>query len=435
MKKPIAVSASLAALLALAAIGAKHFHDTYEITRKGDHAAGKSSDRSQEERAGARTSRQPRDREDILRRAREWNERLVAARPDLQIQYRTVPDENNGLLQLARFLDTLDPKDPAFQFPEDIASMRNGDTPWDSKKAAAWLGGKGELLARIEAIGLLADRSCAGVNQGYLDTKIHAVATLSYMLQVQARLALEQGDLTQGERSLRALGGLTDDLDRSEAPSLLSVVLASGLRTKSVDWAEESFPGKHGMSPGDLTWSRGLRTPATIPDLAAMIRGDWQTLATNTLLPALMGEPSPGLPRQLLENPEAAAELMANLYAAKVRETAEKDPLELMQKTRGPQGLKPEPPAYQVPAGISPEMQKAAEQITGTNDKVLASLLVGEARRALAEAAVAVALGEEPGSDPISGEPYRIDEKNRTVLLPDEPVYEGADAKEIPVVR
>ncbi|MDB6077883.1 MAG: hypothetical protein JWO82_1630, partial [Akkermansiaceae bacterium] len=202
-----------------------------------------------------------------------------------------------------------------------------------------------------------------------------------------------------------------------------------------VDWAEQSFPGKHGMSPGDLTWSRNLRTPAAVTDLASVIRGDWNALATNVLLPALLGEDSPGLPRQLLENPEASAEMMANLYAAQVRELSEKDPLEIMRKTRGAQGLKPEPPAYEVPAGISPEAQKAAEQIARINDKILASLLVGEARRALAEAAVAVALGEEPAPDPISGKAYRIDEKNMTVQLPDEPIYDGADAREIPVLR
>lgn len=433
MKKPVILGASLAALLALAGTGARRFYQAHGSSPQAP-ATGKNSDRSLEESAGAR-SRSPRSREEILRRAREWNDRLVAARPELQIAYRSVPDEKNGLLQLERLMSTLGSDDPALRFPEEIGNMRNGTVPWDSRKAAAWLEGKQELIDRIETISLLSDRSCAGVDQSFLDSRNIAVSALSYMLQVRARLALDKGDIVQGERSLRALGGLTDDLDRSEAPNLLSVVVAASIRTKTVDWAEQSFPTRHGVSPGDLTWSRNLRTSGSVTDLPAVIRGDWNSLATTVLLPALMGESSAVFPKQLLENPEASAELMANLYAAQVREVSEKDPLEILQQTRGAQGLKPEPPAYEVPAGISQEAQRAAEQIVRSNSKILASLLLGEARRALSEAAVAVALGEEPAADPLSGQPYRIDPKNRTVSLPDEAVYEGADAREIPVLR
>lgn len=428
MKKRLVLSGSLLALLALTGFGAKRLHDSHGSLSEALRL-GKNSDRAAAESREASRQRWLASRDEMLRRAKEWNARLVAERTDLQVHYRQVADADNGLLQLANLLNGIDPKDPDYASDEKIDAMRSTGSGWDSAIAAGWLKGKDTIIDKFEAIGRLPDRSAAGVDMNFLGSGARTLANVGLMIQARARLAMEAGDTETALNSMAALKGLAAHLQDNEAPTMLSAVVAAGMQPMVMDWMPDAA-----LSAEEISRWRRLQSPAPQPDLATILRGDWAWAGPEVFLPAALGDRSQDFSEALGKNPDAVGMTMANLTAAEIRDLREKSLPEILAAIDAvPSGASFA--TYAIPANLPDDSRKAIEKVSGFNANLIKGLLIQRSNLALADAAAAVAMGEEPPADPVTGQPYRIDRDAGTILPPDVPFFKDAEARKIPVVK
>jgi len=79
--------------------------------------------------------------------------------PDMKPEYRDVPDERNGYLQLLLIVEGWD----ATVLPDDLRNMLQGNGEWDAGKLRAWYEQNRQLVEKVLAVTTLPERSSKGI--------------------------------------------------------------------------------------------------------------------------------------------------------------------------------------------------------------------------------------------------------------------------------
>lgn len=375
-------------------------------------------------------------KKEIRDKASAWQKQLLADHPEMEVEFRKVADEDNGYLQWLNFMDECRANGKmerdSFILPDDLSKMMEGELPWDADRFGKWLEENRGLVDRMVALGLLPDRSAAGIDSRRILDNPHVPTNLAPILLARARLALGAGDGATAVESLESIIGSVRHTEGIETPSYLAMVSAAGMRAKMLDFASGDA-----MANADGETLRQLRAliSGDQPEVGAFARyarGDWHIMSENLLLPSLLGEWKlmSDVPPSFLEQPE----LVAAAYADVSRDLAQYWDKATLRELMEPMPFR----NVNVPVGLSEKDQQHFELLThGLIQGLPKGWALQQVQRAMTDAALAISLGEEVPVEPVTGKPFVIDEAAGTLKLPDDPVFTGQNfpAQKIPAKR
>lgn len=362
-------------------------------------------------------------KKEIREKARVWKEHLLAARPDMKVEFREVADKDNGFLQWLDFMDEcrsngkIGPVGAELILPDDVAGMLEEDGEWNATRFGEWAKENAAFLERIISLGLLPDQSARGIDSMRIAETRALPGNLGQVLLAVARHDLEAGNGPAAVRTLESMMGSARQVEGIETPTYLHMVEAAGLRAKLLAFAEGE-----GAGSADMETLRSLReiisTEGNEPaGFANFARGDWHVCSDTLLLPTLLkGEATPDFPTGLLKQPELVANTVADASAATARQMETATLRELLAAAS--------PPKLNLPADVPADTRAALEQICyGLTSGLSKGWAMQQVQRGLADAALAITLGEEVPVEPVTGLPYVIDEASGMLKLPDDPLF------------
>ncbi|QJE94381.1 hypothetical protein [Luteolibacter luteus] len=371
--------------------------------------------------------------------ADKWYQEIVEKHPELAINFKDVPDDQNGFLQLLNFTDRFGQYGAdGLPLPENIRAILDGKQPWDPAAMANWLEENRALFDEIVAIGLLPDQSVKGID---MDRLKFFSARLPYdcnrLLLAHARMAMEGGDEAGALQSTRAALGISDHLGEIEMPSLLSetVSLLVGQSTRKTIFDHMAAAEGSDLAAWQELLTRNQHTPE---DLARVFLGEWHHSTRSFLLPALLGDPRslPMMvdnsgrepePVQKIHDPDA---VLAAQIAYFTQITAN-----MKESTVG------EIPGLSVNPVDTTGLSKDGAAVLDMLFKGSAAWSKGWTRSqtdaAILNAALQAASGGEVPLEPYTGKPFIIDQEAGTIRVPEDPWFESMNYQpvKIPVLK
>lgn len=368
--------------------------------------------------ANTRTSDRPAppDDEELRRRqqsislaAEKWYQQLLEKYPDMKPVFRDVPDEQNGYLQFILFANAL--KEP--RLPEELSEMLNGQSPWDAGKFKSWLAKNQDYADQILRIAELPGHSTKGIELKQFNALRRLPKEFGAILLSSARLAFENGDSDSALRHMRASLQLSNHFVDIEAPSLLGKVVAEQIRIIARDsFYENILPSISGNPEALSAWEVAFSHKETSADeYARVLNGEWNLYMRHILLPAFLGEPVFGKEKLTINDPDS----FIDAYTATLRK-ASADISALG------------PDRYNI-AGAGAAYDTSNAGLTPASTQMLEKIFLGAAglaeafghnvtRMTMNSAALAVLQGKELPRDPVSGDPFQWDPKNRLLSPP-----------------
>ena len=183
-----------------------------------------------------KTSKDPLDQQKarlIERNADAIYQQLLKRYPELAVGMRNVPPERNGFLKFLELQERYNkPRGKHSQpscrvpIPENLAKHLNHGEAWSSGDARSWLDSQRCLIDEIRSIGLIPERSVAGIDLDrwfFMPARFAKECTDALLLD--ARLAAEDGDTERAMSSVKAAVGFADHLGDVETPTLLATTV------------------------------------------------------------------------------------------------------------------------------------------------------------------------------------------------------------------
>lgn len=366
-----------------------------------------------------RFSKDPKDQEEyqkLMRQGGEWFEHLLARYPELAINFKPVPDDKNGLLRLRSLQNRLRENTPdgrgfSLNLPEEFSTNYHNKPEKSLEGAKAWLDANRSLVDEIRAIGLMPDRSAAGLAP--TDGNATTIYDFAKILLMDARLAAARGDLSSAAESIRAADGLADHLINSEAPTLLESILAPSIQLITQRCVINIILPAIPAGQVDLSqWENALNPPLQQPaDFSRVVRGEWSSSMRDRMLPFLSDTADP-------ENPVDSEEL-AEAFTRHMASLARRN--ESIALTDLPSNPSPKSDV----SDLSWRSRELAEGL-GMTENGADFLKNWENRQTdvgLTRAAFAILKGQPIPNDPIYGKPYVWDPATRQLSLPDSPEF------------
>ncbi|MFT4175633.1 MAG: hypothetical protein QM627_03175 [Luteolibacter sp.] len=214
--------------------------------------------------------------------------------PLLKIEFRSIPEDRNGFLQLYRFAKKYDTSDPVFAGLKEFTGQ-NGSS-WDAEKAKRWLEENATLVEEIERIAVMKDRSLSGMPDDYAGFLGGGVVYAANAMIVKARLAADAKD---EERSLHWIGAaqnIASHLRETEAPTLLAETMNVLIDQNIHRVVFEDLLPAFGRDADLTKWRSVLAVRNYNPEeLSKVIRGEWYTMS-RVFFPLLLAQGSDELP-------------------------------------------------------------------------------------------------------------------------------------------
>lgn len=372
--------------------------------------------------AGGRNGRRngPRfDDPEVQRMAEEWYRELLARHPEFQVEFKDVPDRENGFLKFLDLADFLSPGEPhAAQLPtsDEMLEMLAGKTEFDAALVNGWIASNPELYERLLDFAEAPDQSV----QGQSMERYHFIAArlphqTGQLLVASARAAMERGDPEEALRLYRASVHLADHFDGVEIPSLLGKTVSVLVRLNALSSFQEHILPQVIDDPESLaTWRRSLPRVESVNDTAPpLFTGEWNITTRMYLLPAMISRD----PKWLGDAPvidRAAQQAVAEAYASRMARFIDHAASAPMSELLGEKGTVPLLPE----SSLSPDARKYLEIIEVGTSAWLSGLGRGVSVTAQHHALLAIALGEEPPAEPVTGQPFLWDPASRTLSPP-----------------
>jgi len=362
-----------------------------------------------------------RDEEVVSLAAQKWYEELLKRHPERQVEFRNVPDEDNGFLQYlnllaehgcemgnGRFLDE--------EFGPELLAMLNGLSEWDPEALDTWIKKHEALYLQLLDIAELPDRSVKGIDiERYSFISARPARSMGLLLQGAARLAMESGDHDTAHRLYKATLNQASHLDQNELNSLLAKTVSIILRIDALESFQRNILPHIADDPDKLSqWRETLSfhdEPTTVlPDL---MNSEWHIVTRTILLPMLLtGDATAGsdgrgdpihIPDQdaFLEAFTAQNQLIMDTAASSL----------------------PLSEAASPTLGKDPALSEGANEAMGMVYVGFQAWSKGlhrsNTRSAMNDALIAVRLGEDLPLDPTTGEPFLWDPDTRTLSAPE----------------
>ncbi|MDB6078176.1 MAG: hypothetical protein JWO82_1923 [Akkermansiaceae bacterium] len=330
---------------------------------------------------------------------------ILDVHPQLRAAERIVADRDNRLLQLALFLASEFPDAHPQLIPDDLQQLLSGLAPWDVVRVSAALKERAALLDRLVEIGQLPDFSTVALDD-HQSASLASVAELSSMLAARARCQFETEDLEGALKTIRSTNALIECLESSGAASTEDAAAFS-----SAHLAHAVAICMAGDVPVTRETLMRVRTALSRPDrtlgsvIKDLIRNDWTTLFISC-----MDQDK----RKPEEDGSKDAIEVSNLCAVRLQQISESTP----EALRDGSAL-PDPQL----GGMSSYALSSLTWLDEDIARVRAKWLERKQRAALWDAAVCIALGETPPTDPVTGKPFEVDPVDRVLTLPEDPDF------------
>ena len=261
------------------------------------------------------------------KRVEELKRKMLTEFPSLVIHEKPVPDERNGFRQLYDLTEEMDQTEslvtPALREQLDRSS------PWDPEAMRAALAENAELIARIESIAALPDRSSANMPKSYSgyypSEQLKACVDI---LLAKARLAAEAKDETEALRMVTATRTLISHQMLVEAPTFFGSVSASLIDLQVQDATFEKLLPALGRDADFPKWRAvfSLRPDQATDDFARMLRGEWNLTMNLFLSAAIVEWDTKGSPQKT----DAGIRALASQYAYWIHQLPGKGPSVLL---------------------------------------------------------------------------------------------------------
>lgn len=215
-------------------------------------------------------------------------QKMLAEFPDLAVEGKSVPQEQNGFRLLYEFADN----DGQSKIPvtPELRALLKDEAPWDPTAMRAALEANGEFVSQIERIAALPDRSSMDMPVDYMNF-FHARPVMlgSHILLAKARLAAEAKDEAEALRLVNATLNLASHLDRTETPSLLAVTVGILVDLQTQDAIMTKILPALGKDADLPSWRGAITSrPEYNPDeFARLMRGEWNSALEHFILPII----------------------------------------------------------------------------------------------------------------------------------------------------
>ncbi len=367
-------------------------------------------------RQGEEESGAPLDRGRMKMRLEELKRSLLAEFPNLQVEKRSVPDAENGFLQIQR----LGKHPESYQFePGLLDGLADCVSSRDSGKTREFLTRYPAFVAEAERIAALPSRSSMLPHKdynGYFEAG--SANALHDVLLLRAGLAAETGDEFAALDAARQAMRIRNHLHDVEAPSLLTETVAIMLDMSRMEWVTDGILPKLGSKADLGAWRKIMGGEDNPPArFATVLRGEWHTSADHMFLPHVLLDHHQGN----LSDPDETARVWSARAAWRVAEL-EKKPALGFHDLDGSAG-KPGSEA------LSEQGRKIVDDIdaggASWNKGIIRAVVISAQRRAVMD----VLMHERDGSaipellDPVSGLPFRFDASTRMIHAP---AWDGA---------
>lgn len=349
---------------------------------------------------------------------KQWFAEVRARNPELEPEWRTVPDHENGFLQWLEFSEKheVDGKfeSETLSLPSNIAAMLSDPEKWDSQAMKAFLDKNKDLLEAITRIGLLPSQSAAGIDvDRWSFVGARFTKQCSDLLLADARLAAGAGDLDLALKRVKAVSGLANHYDQVEAPTLLMATISILVRLNMQDQLMKHFlPALNGNTDEISRWREVVRSPNMEPaGYARFLRGEgWVSLGAMVIPLVNTTNSSPS--QDHIPDPDAFFDAYAQSYIESSKKAQSLSLDEFFIDESDDPGL---------PIDVS-HLSRQAQSLLEVNRSGTSSWAKGWARSvsisALTDAALAIMQGDEIPLEPFTGQPYIYDPFARTVQSP-----------------
>lgn len=414
-----------------------YFGGAGQNDRRGESAKSEVSVMSAAEREGLKRNSKVISPERALELEREYDaifSGIMARFPELEPEWKSVPDEKNAFLQWLEFCDWLEKKEGkgdklfGLKLPEEISRMLSGKGEWDAEVMRAYIESHGEMFQEMTRIGLMQEQSCAGIPVAKYDLwkpfgMTRLIRTCTDLLCADARLAAESGDQQRALLRVRAAMGVIRQFRSLELTTHVSDIFANLSQVAILDATmEHVLPavGKEDFA----AWRDVLAPMQTKENHASVIRGDFWTGVRAWSIPDITRK-GPLLRKYKIENPD-------RLYDAWAQRA-----VNLIDRTSG---LSHQDVVLSEDAdfasNVSLEHLSKGEQQAFLLMGYRWSIRLNYETKAAAkyrqyDAALAILEGSEPPVELVTGKPFVFDPDARTLSFPDDPLLEKLNWKPV----
>lgn len=353
---------------------------------------------------------------------------LLARFPELEPEWKNVPDERNGFLRLYGFLDSLEmgsggeSSKPLFHSALTETGYYGDD--WDSEKASELCSQYAELIDELTLIGLLEQQSSAGVPISKLANFENAI-NIRYcndLLLASARYTATQGDVEVAMERLNASFGIADHLLDIETPSLLHNTVGIVMQLKASSAMVEKVLPYLSLNQEDIvTLRKNFNTSELNRDAVKLWRGEFMVAGRALLIPELYKG------NRKMVRIESTADVYAQIFSnalGEIEGLSDQELFALNDSEINIFNISNIEIGPHVDVEILPNI---ADSFKPYHNGFLRSYVVTQQHDAL----LAILAGEKIPIEPFTGQPYIYDEETQTLSLPDDPRLESMKVKPI----
>ena len=339
--------------------------------------------------------------------ARELYEQALERYPELAIEYRNVPDEENGFLKWLEFSEK-------FENEADLIDViRESFREGNEAQAKLWLAENRELMDEVRAIAHLSQQSVAGIS-AERQLLLNGSVFLSFQdaFLAEARFAALEGDVSQALESVQAARGLTSHVGEVEKKTMISETLRI-LGELSIGRVvmNEIIPTLPADEVDLDAWQQAVELrPRSSSEMAEVFRGEWHVSSEALLFPILVNGEDPQQP----SDPADVVDAYSQLF------------LTIIERNEGERIMDAESRSFEDEAELDfSHLSYRGEALLAGVSNASQSWERGTMRsRAYAgvhEAAFAIMRGDPIPVDPIYGLPYDWNPETRELFAPDTP--------------
>ncbi|MBK1831672.1 hypothetical protein JIN77_13115 [Verrucomicrobiaceae bacterium R5-34] len=359
-------------------------------------------------------------------------EKILNRHPSLRPVWKEVPDSKNGFLLWLNFMERrggalATDDDVDFEMPNKIYEIIYEMTDWDGEAVDHFLTEKASILNEVRRIGLLEHQSAAGISvDRYSFVPASFAKKCMDLLCADARVAAGKGDSERALESLRAALGIARHHAGIEVPSLINETIAVlGQLTVYQTAVRDVIPALD-LDPSDLRVWREKLQPVSNERFSQVMRGEFFVGVRGLVIPWVNYDPEKMM-EDGLPDKDAFYDALAGLMKFRMNRTDWLNPLGMWQVSHGVW-------EYEFDSDLSRESRDLIDVYS-----IGFEVYTKGWTRALSiyryyNAALAIAAGDEPPLELITGKAFLFDEKTRVLSFPDDPVLEGLQREEDVVV-
>ena len=365
-------------------------------------------------------------------KADELFQQILQRYPELAIEFRDVPDEKNGFLQWLAFSKRMDELSGEgtrgsgkLELPKFYEQFQDKSGSWNLAEAKAWLAENSALMDELRTIGLMPERSSAGIDMGeYAFEPVRLMKSCTEALMMESRVAAEEGRVQDAMSAVQAAKGLADQMGGVETPTLLSetvrILVNRSIQNRVVT---EIIPA---LAPSQIdvsAWQEAVNPTLRAPhDLGELMKSEWYVSTSSYIVPILADIEDPFYPPDPADLIDAHA-----LSALRTRDHFEGNSPTDWVRTSGRGAV-----AHDF-SHLSIQGRDLLETFYIGADAWILGYQRAQSATGMTQAAFAIMKGEPLPLDPIYGQPYRWDPETRQLSAPDTPEFSDLNLDPIAV--